>query len=239
MRSRFSCFEPASSYILGMSRHTILTYEQCKLEGAPFLAFINQLVAAKLIFTGSDKEFSVMKKTDSLFAIEYKNDGFIFGLVDFQKVASRSKVINLVSNSLSFPSVTYPRTKATSYVFKTVGSKSLQQPKSFDVGMMRLKKLTEQAHLLMVKSGLPDDLWVDLVATMYCAVRKSNTQYYPLVTNMKTQNVSDTLKFLKLGLEFPKIFDAWERNIDPSTYKDMGSFLGDLPEEVLEAMFSD
>ena len=221
-----------------MTNSEALTYEECKNEGAALLSVVDTLIEAKLLFNDNNKKFQIIRYSDKSLSVEYKESGFVFRLLSIQKKPQRSKVINIESSIMTFPALDFPKTRAIFYVFKSDKNGIFTQPHGFDISMIRLTTILTQAKTLMEKSELPKNKWVDLVAVLYCSIRENGTMYHSHSKNNTIHSAVDTLKFLKLGLNPYQIYDAWERNIDPISYRNIGVFLGDLPEEVLDAMFS-
>lgn len=235
-----------------MAIKNTLTLADCKEQGAAFMSIIDKLIAARLIFTGTDKEFSVVNKSFGVYSLEYAEGPYIYTFMEINRRASRTKALNVDSYNLVFSGLTEPKTRALHYVFKADTSviqnhpqvlKSARfaaqvQPKGFEMGKMRLDTIIDQAHKLIDLAQLPEARWVSSFAILYCSIRKKTAMYHSKFKNNTVHSVADTLKFLRMNISLEKIIDAWELNMDPQSYKQLNQYIDDLPEDIIEAMFA-
>jgi hypothetical protein len=215
-----------------------LTLAECREQGDAFMSVINQLIAARLIFTGSAKEFLIINKSFNVYSVEYAEGPYIYTFMEITRRSSRSKVLNIESYSISFPALTYPKTRALHYVFKSDKAAAALQPKGFEIGKMRVSTIISQAQKLLQVAQLPDERWIPMFAILYCSIRKTGAMYHSKFKNESIHSVADTLKFLRMNLSLEKIIEAWEINIDPQSYRQLNQYMDDLPEDIIEAMFA-
>jgi hypothetical protein len=209
----------------------VLTYADCVKLGDEFLAIIDVLKQNKLVYTGNIN-FSVVQKTETVYSVQLKDKTYTYSLLEMSQSIKRSKVLNISNWVISFPALTYPKTKALSYIF----GKNVKHVYSIQTGLRYLTKVVDQAQQLMLKAKLRDKTWVAMVAVMYCSVRKNSAAYYSRFQNENIHSVSDTLKFLKLGLTPGEVIEQWEKKIDPDMFREVGDIWDDLPEHMLKAL---